>query len=543
MFDKAGLISRPGGPLRLSADLIFFALLLVYLSLIFLFQSLNNELFFNGGDEARYALDGAFYWELFKGGHWLHPTQFLKEYFDRYPALSIHLAQPILPLLVAASYSIFGISVFSAKLVTATLGFLAVLLFYRLLSRQCGQVMALISASLFATSHLFLLYITHLSSEVPGIFAVILIASLLLSPHQSRRIAAMILAVLLPFLLNHKLFFLYPTFATYYSMRNSTMRSTLIKGFLMAFFVALILTFIITRLPLPGELKTAFHTFFFQEIGKGDFILGFKNLFYYLGEIIKDLTPVGAILALVSIVMLGAQRELLSKPFFRYSLIFCLWNLIFFSLFGSFRENRFMVYSLPFALGFVGSLIARLTLHKQIFFKLLGFGLLICLLVSNAWVYVKHSHYVRGYEKAARYAMSINASSLPVLFDGYQDGNFIFFIRSLDKEKKQRVYRSDKIIFLSHFNLKPWNIKLIAKDDEDTFKILDRNHIRYIVSESMDFKVPTQQQFRHLLDTDPHFKKLEEFPIDSDLGPDQTSKSTPGYRDQKLTVYEYVPKI
>jgi len=70
------------------------------------------------GDMPRYMMNGVYFYDLTRDLPFLNIIDYTLQYFARYPALSLG-QHPLLPGIVQVPfYSIFGISVFSARLMT-----------------------------------------------------------------------------------------------------------------------------------------------------------------------------------------------------------------------------------------------------------------------------------------------------------------------------------------------------------------------------------------------------------------------------------------
>ena len=60
--------------------------------------------------------------------------------------------------------------------------------------------------------------------------------------------------------------------------------------------------------------------------------------------------------------------------------------------------------------------------------------------------YEKPLKYATGYDSAAQYVLQNCGASPIVLFDGYNNGYFTYFMRALDPKKSMYVLRGDKLL-------------------------------------------------------------------------------------------------
>jgi len=524
---------------------LFFLLLLSFLTAIFVLKSLSTELFMNGSDEARHAMNGVFYLDFFKDGGWTHPWEYLKQYYAQYPSLSIHLAQPLFPLWEAAIFAIFGISLFSAKLGVAMLGLLTLSGLYYLTRKHLNVTTAILTTLLLGTNFYFLRYFTYVMQEVPALCYLIILSVLALSQSRSLQYWALVLTALAPLAVSHKLLFLYPSVITFYFIRNQSNIVHSIRTFVMIFMLIYLSAFVIHHIPLPEMLKNAFHQKLFKNITDWQWILQGGNASYYASTLWNILSPFGLLLTLCALAVSLKEKQFLKNPLLKYAFLLIVWNFVFYSFFGSLRIRRLMIYSLPFTALAMGWLLSRILSHKSVILKCVSIGSILFLCGFNVHHFLSSSNHLTGYEGAAEYLVQRNDTKSPILFDGYRDGNFVFYLRSLDPEKSQRVYRSDKLMFPSKFNGGSHNFKPMPRPEnvrnhQDLFEMMDKYKIRYIVSESSDFNLPMRHKFKEMIESNSAFKKLKEFPI---MLPPQRAKSKRGWHndgDQKLMIYEYL---
>jgi 4-amino-4-deoxy-L-arabinose transferase-like glycosyltransferase len=90
-------------------------------------------------DAARHAMNGAFLYDLVRSGHWLHPVDYAKAYYAQYPALSMPYHPPLFPAMEAVFFAIFGVKLFTARLVVAICVAICAALLYRLVKDTLGS--------------------------------------------------------------------------------------------------------------------------------------------------------------------------------------------------------------------------------------------------------------------------------------------------------------------------------------------------------------------------------------------------------------------
>src|SRR5215831_7033675 len=85
-------------------------------------------------DAARHAMNGAFIYDLVRGGHWSNPVEYAKSYYAQYPALSMPYHPPLFPAIEALFFALFGVKLFTARLLVAICVGICVVLLYRLVA-------------------------------------------------------------------------------------------------------------------------------------------------------------------------------------------------------------------------------------------------------------------------------------------------------------------------------------------------------------------------------------------------------------------------
>lgn len=80
-------------------------------------------------------MNGAFLYDAVRTGNWLDPIRFGREYYSRFPSISLPYHPPLFPALEAGFFTLFGVSVWSARLSVACGAALAASLLFLLVVR------------------------------------------------------------------------------------------------------------------------------------------------------------------------------------------------------------------------------------------------------------------------------------------------------------------------------------------------------------------------------------------------------------------------
>ncbi|MEJ7608487.1 MAG: glycosyltransferase family 39 protein [Bryobacteraceae bacterium] len=102
----------------------------IFFAVLSLRGSSDGDVTYN--DEARHAMNGVALHDLVRDGAIDQPVRYLKQYFARYPALSMPYHPPLFPAIEAMFFTLFGVSHFSARLAIACCVFGVALLLFEL---------------------------------------------------------------------------------------------------------------------------------------------------------------------------------------------------------------------------------------------------------------------------------------------------------------------------------------------------------------------------------------------------------------------------
>jgi Dolichyl-phosphate-mannose-protein mannosyltransferase len=120
-------------------------------------------------DAARHAMNGAFIYDLVRGGHLTHPIDFAKEYYGHLPAITMPFHPVVLPGIVSGFYALFGVKILSARLAVALAVGICFLLLYRLVEATLrNSVIAACATTTVLSLWLVQLVSTDVMLELPA---------------------------------------------------------------------------------------------------------------------------------------------------------------------------------------------------------------------------------------------------------------------------------------------------------------------------------------------------------------------------------------
>jgi len=90
-------------------------------------------------DAARHAMNGAFIYDMVRGGHIMHPIEYAKQYYGHLPALTMPYHPPMFPAIEALFFSLLGVKLLAARAAVAISVGISVLLLYSLVQATLGS--------------------------------------------------------------------------------------------------------------------------------------------------------------------------------------------------------------------------------------------------------------------------------------------------------------------------------------------------------------------------------------------------------------------
>ncbi len=142
------------------------------LALVVVIWSLRdvNRVHFKHVDSTHHALNGAFVYDMVRTGSFTHPVAYAKEYYSRFPAITIPYHPPLFPFIEALFYSAFGVSFFAARLSVATAAGVCTFLMFRLIkSTHQSESLAFATTVTFMVMQASLISASDVMLEFPAL--------------------------------------------------------------------------------------------------------------------------------------------------------------------------------------------------------------------------------------------------------------------------------------------------------------------------------------------------------------------------------------
>jgi len=487
------------------------SLFLLILVTVVLTRGIAQGEFFYYGDEMRHAMNGAFFRDFLVDLPLQHPLQYTYEYYAKYPALAFPHWPPLFHFIEGVFFLLFGFSPWVSRLVVLGFALLAVYFWYRIAERFGPRYRAFLSAVILACIPFLLLYERVTMLEIPVLGACLGAIHFWLRFLETERrrdlwtLAAFSAAALL---INQKAIFL-PLFIVFdFAVER---RFHLLKRF------DIWLAALVSAAAVLPWYMLASRTLSFwsgRVAGDGSYLSLGVNYTFYLTQLYKQLGPVLLCLGCVGLLLALLKRSRAD----RFFLIWILSGYICFVLIREKDPRHTMLWVPPL---FYFGLAALETLFLRRIWALIGSTVLALVFFVNALRSERPK--VDGAKEAAEYVLSLPESDI-VYYQGYLGGDFIFFVRKFDSEKRHMVAREKQVV-VSDFGQRPTKV-LHTKNEILSF--FQAWGIRYAVIEDRD-EFPALGPVRELMNSD-QFELLRTIPIRTNL---------PNFSSRQIQVFRF----
>jgi hypothetical protein len=445
-------------------------MLLLLIALVVSRGITKGEFYFDV-DETRHAMNGVFMHDLMVDMPLKNPMQYAYEYYAKYPAIALPHWPPFFAFVEGIFFLPFGISVWAGRLAVMASSLLGVYFWYRIGEEHGPRSQALLSGLIFALLPQVLLYESIIMLEIPRVVMCLGASYFWFRFIRSERaldlwgVAAFSVA---SFLTSQLAIFLVFFFGLHLLTER---RFGLLRRW--DVWIALLTSLAVV---LPWYLLS-FRTLrlsYQRATGQGfRHVLSWKQVSYYFGILPEQLGPVLLCLSLIGLgwaLFRSARR-------YRFLLLWVASSYLCFTLIAE-KEPRHIMIWLP----------------PLVYFALLGVELLFrrprWVLIASAvlafYFLVAALHYHRptliGVEQAARFVLSQPESDV-VYYQGPLNGDFIFFVRKFDPEKRHMVVREKQVVVTNV----AYEQRRVLQTTDEVLKLFRTWGIRYAVVDNVPY--------------------------------------------------------
>jgi hypothetical protein len=491
------------------------AFILIALTALVLSRGISKGEFFFYADETRHAMNGVFFRDVLATMPVGHPVQFAYEYFAKYPAIAIPHWPPLFYLFEGFLFLGFGLSPWVSRLTVLIFAVVGVYFWYRILEPLVPLQRAFVSAVALAFMPYVLLYERVTMLEIPAL--AICIASIyfwlrFLQTERSRYLWTLAGFATAGLLISQATIFLV-FFIPIHLVAGRHFR--LLKRW--DVWLALLIS---GSLVLPWYLLTQWTergvgSVATRVVGHGFTYLsrGGTYTFYPL-QLYKQLGAIALALACVGLVLALFKRSRVN----RLMLIWLFSGYLCFVLISE-KDPRHTIVWIPPLVYFMVTAVEALCIRRT-WGVVAGWVLALTLLV----IAIRSERpMVSGVEEVAQYVLSLPESDI-VYYQGFLDGDFVFYVRKFDPERTHMVAREKQVV-VGHLGGEPTKI---LQSEEQVANFFQSWGIRYAVIEDHDDS-PGLEGIHALLNSG-QFELLRTFPV-------RTNQSN--LRTRKIDVFRY----
>jgi hypothetical protein len=475
-----------------SSGLLIYISLLGFIILLLTTKGITDEGTISlQGDMPRYLMNGVYFLDFLKDWPLTHPLTYTYEYYARYPALSLGHH----PVLVSAAevpfYSLWGISVFSARMTIIAFLLLGTIAWFLLIRSIYDETTAFFSSLIFITLPYIVRYSRIVLSEIPAL-ALILVTTYFfyryIQSDKNKYAFAFAISFAVSLYAKQTAMFLFPVFLCYFCLTKGIKKlltkeiilSCTIMALLIAPLIPITLKFSQTNVQwmIPSDMGSRFT---------------WSYLLRYLRDIINSqLTLPVSILGFTSLGILLYRKD-------KRVNFFVLWVVFYYIqiTYTGVEGSRYAIYWIP-----VFCLFAALTRH---FFSshrwktLISISLFAIIGYQFVAAFMLEPEYAKGYEEAAQYVVQ-NRKGESILYTANIDtGFFVFFVRKHNPNPNSIILLADKILATSR-------LKHIVKDHiekrEQIYDMLQDFGVGYVVIEDQPFRFPVLEWLREEVRSD-----------------------------------------
>lgn len=426
-------------------------------------------------DETRHAMNGVFVLDFLHDLPLRWPLQYAEEYYGKYPALAIGHWPPGFYLVEAAFFAVFGISPWVSRLAILPFAILGAVFWYRIAREFASVEVAFASTVIYACLPSVLIYEKATMLEIPVLalsLGAIYFWILLLRKQCKRNVYLTAFFSVAALLTKPTAVFLFVFFVLHLVILKKWRLLNWIHTYiaLAGAFLLVVPWYLLVFKMHPTARRQAVGVFTAAHAPPLRFLL-----FYYIQSLPKELGWQLLVLSLVGIVVAIVNKQKTALGFFLSWIFSCYVGL-------NFISDRSPRYIMPWLLPFVFFAVYLIWWLLARFGRLAIIGLAAFAAVYYVPALLYQRPYVEGCEEAARY-LSQQPGADVLFYQGDLNGDFIFFVRKFDPQKRRMVFR-EKIVDVTDRGWRQMHAG--PTSPEEIERILLGTGINYFVVENLD---------------------------------------------------------
>jgi hypothetical protein len=460
-------------------------------------------------DETQHAVTGLFAADVMRDRPFAHPVQYTYEYYAQYPALAgvIHWP-PLFYVVEGAFFLVLGPTVVAARLAILFFSLVGLTFWFLLVRDLQDEWTAALATALLGLSPVVLLFEKAVMLEVPSL-ALCLAATYFgvryLREERKRDVYVFAILAALALLTKQNAIYLAPfcVFAgvwlrgwKWFLRTDVWCAAALCAVLIMPFYT---LVYLMHWRPIAMDVQGVAQSHSYLR----DLLFYWRALPGQLGWLLLGLSALGMV----------TSRWWDERANTRVMLAWIAACYVTFTAIGL-KESRYALYWVPAFVYFAAGGLTRF--FRRPVMRATATAIAGCVLVAiviPAWAFQRP--YVSGYEAAAQRVVQASKCGV-ILFDGDLAGDFIFFVRANDANRRFLVLR--KALYAERIKVRLGSVELVH-DSDDVRHLIHDDGVRFVVTmEGTPLLFDSQRRLREIL-TGPDFELLGRFPIaGNDIG-------------------------
>ncbi len=447
--------------------------ILLALTTLVVTRGIGKGEFFYHTDEMSHAMNGVFVRDFLADLPLQHPVRYAYEYYAKYPAVALPHWPPLFYAFEGILFLCFGLSPWVSRLTVLGFALLAAYFWYRTVERVSPPYKAFVSGVVLMCVPYMLRYERLTMLEIPALavcLGAIYFWLKFLDTDRARYMWALAALSVAAFLTSQAAIFLV-FFISLHLIAERRFR--LLKRW--DVWLALLTS---AGMVLPWYLLTqrterAIGTVATRVIGHNlKYFLQGGTYTYYPIHLYEQLGPVVLSFACVGLVFALLKPSRCN----RLMLVWALAGYVCFSLVSE-KDPRHTIVWIP-PLVYLG-LLALETLSIRRNWAIISSSVVALFFLVNA--IRTERPLVSGPKDAAQYVLSLPESDV-VYYQGFLNGDFIFFVREFDPEKRHMVAREKQVV-VGHLGGEP---RQVLHSPQEVLKFFQTWGIRYAIVEDRD---------------------------------------------------------
>lgn len=468
-------------------------------------------------DASRHAMNSVFLSDLVSQGGLLHPIEFAKAYYEKYPAINIGFYPPFFYISSVPLLLLFGVSHAVSQSMVALYTLAGGIVVFAICRSAMDRFSAFATALCFMAFMPVALWARQVQLDVPALAMNLFTAWTLIRYLETGRQKWMFLAAVfvgLSMLTRVQCVFLVPVLLLVFFIMRPPERPALSRR--------IVATAIAAVIALPAVLMVRHFSSVNQALATrmpgmpGLFTV--ENWIWYAQLLPEQLGwPVTCVITagVVAAACVAVQR----RATLRLKVIAACWASawIFFTVVSN-KEPRF---NLP---GYV--LLFLLAAYGLYLFSAIAARIVLPLLA--AWLLFQVGAapavpFVNGFQEATAAVQALAPAGSNVMISAHRDGNFIFDLRTRGIRRDIGVRRADKVIVEIRI-MRNLGVRDQGLSEESILALMDQQNISLVVVQPGYLAdLSSMKNFQSLLDDGVHYEKVRTVVLTGETKPDEQS--------------------